>query len=1007
MKRRLLLIVMLLACTLHGIMAQNRTITGKVTSKDDNSPVIGATVLVKGTTNARMTDVNGNFSIDVTPASKTLVFSFIGYVTKEVAITEMNVMDVVLETDNISLDEVVVTGYGNFTKASYTGAASVMNTNKLQDLPVVSLSQMLDANVPGLSISGSSGQPGSTTNMQVRGKGSINASTEPLFVLDGVPVISTNLSNDDNSSGGLGILSTINPNDIESITVLKDASSTSLYGARGSNGVILITTKRGKEGKTTYSFKGSFGVSSLATQFRPIMGGEERRELIHEGYVNNKLNAGMSLADAKAYADKNIDTYASRPESGYSDWINEMFHTGKQQNYSFSATGGTKASNFSASIGYTNQEGISLSSGFERFSARINYNNTYRKFEFSISNLSSLTHNKMTPEGGYYASAMYSSRVTLTPSIPIYNPDGTYHTGFSNNGGYNPINEDAYSSYNTRAIRVNNSIVAAYNILPSLKLSTTFNVDYASTKEFRYWGPQTNDGKESNGVGNMSMLENLRFNSVTMLSYIKSFKKHNINAIAAYEIQETSYEGLNAIAKGYGQTINNSLSNASVPSEISQPKTRDALLSYVARANYDYDNKYYLSASFRRDGSSRLSEVGRWSNFWSLSASWRITQEKFMQSTSKWLTDLKLRASYGVTGNLPSGLYDYFGSYSTGYAYNDEPAIRESRIPFPGLTWEKGKNWNIGLDINLIGRIGIVLDVYQRNTTDLLMSKPLNTVSGFGSMTANVGELQNSGVELEIRSTNIAHPDFTWSTSLNVSNNQNKIIKLSDLPSYVDGRYTRREGYTWSTLYLREYAGVDPETGLAQYYTNKTLEDGSIDRTITNNPNDASPIPLVGTQPKFFGGLTNTFKWKDIDLSFNLSFTLGGHSYDDYMYALQNDGYALDGNFSTELRDRWQNPGDITDVPRFVSGYGSGGYFNSSRGIHSTDHLRLKSLSLGYNFPKKWMQKIGFNNVRVYFSGTNLLTWAKYDQYDPELSGAVGMGVPPFKTFSFGLDFSL
>ena len=610
-KITLFICVMLLSVTYA--LAQSRAITGTIYSKEDNLPILGATVVVDNTQLYALSDNDGKFTIENVPQnSMKLIVSNIGFNTKEVSLTNSDIYNIILEPDNVLLDEVVVTGYGNFKKASYTGSASVVGTDKLKDLPVVSVSQMLEANVPGLTISSSSGQAGSTSSMRVRGMGSINASNQPLIVLDGVPMMFGNMSADSNNSGGLGILSTINPNDIESITVLKDASSTSLYGARGSNGVILITTKKGKEGKTVYSFKANYGVSNLAYTFRDLMGGEERRETIYEGYINNRLNRGETMEQAIAYADKNIDNYASRPKDGYSDWKDAMFHSGHQQNYTFGLSGGTQNTNFSASLGYTNQEGISLSSGFERYTMRANFGNKYRNFEFNLSTLSSLTSSKVTPEGGYYASAMYSSRITLTPSIPIYNEDGTYNKGFSNNGGYNPLNEDEFSDYYTKVVRLNNSAMVAYNFLPSLRLSTTLNVDYASTKEFRYWGPETNDGKSSNGEAVMRMLENSRINSITMLSYNKDFKKNNVNAVIAYEVQDTRYEGLTGRVKGYGQNINNTLTNGSTPSSITQPKTKDALVSYVARANYDYDSRYYLSGTFRRDGSSRLSKEGRW-----------------------------------------------------------------------------------------------------------------------------------------------------------------------------------------------------------------------------------------------------------------------------------------------------------------------------------------------------------------------------------------------------------
>ena len=354
--------IMLLTCvmlfSLTYALAQSRAIKGTIFSKEDNQPILGATVVVENTQLYALTDNDGQFIINNVPGNATkLIVSNIGYNTKEVLLSSADLYNIILEPDNVLLDEVVVTGYGNFKKASYTGAASVVGTDKLKDLPVVSVSQMLEANVPGLTISSSSGQPGSTSSLRVRGIGSINASTQPLVVLDGVPMMFGNYSGDSNSAGGLGVLSTINPNDVESITVLKDASSTSLYGARGSNGVILITTKKGKEGKTVYSFKANYGVSNLAYTFRDIMGGEERREVIYEGYVNNRLNRGETLEQARVYADKYIDNYAARPVNGYSDWEGALFHSGHQQNYSFGLSGGTQNTNFSASLGYTNQIG--------------------------------------------------------------------------------------------------------------------------------------------------------------------------------------------------------------------------------------------------------------------------------------------------------------------------------------------------------------------------------------------------------------------------------------------------------------------------------------------------------------------------------------------------------------------------------------------------------------------------------------------------------------------------
>ena len=989
-----------------AVQQQNKvTVTGVVKDKSGET-LIGVAVIIKGTSTGVTTDVNGNYSISVLP-SDILQFSFLGMKTIEKAIPANRVLNVVMEEDVKMLQEAVVTGYGNFKKADYTGAASVITTDKLQSLPVSSVTQMMEANIPGVSFdpASTSGQPGSNMSLRIRGRGSINASVQPLYVLDGVPMISGNASQDDNSNGGLGFLATLNPADIENITVLKDAASASLYGARGANGVILITTKKGTVGKTRYNFKASYGMSDLAYTYREIMGGEERRNLIYDGFVNKQLNDGKTQEQAEIYADGQIDVYAKKPVGGYADWIGALFRIGHQQDYDFSAMGGNEKSNFAASLGYNKQEGISVNSGFERFSGRMVYNAKMNKVDLALSSMFSMTKNKKTPEGLYYASAVYASRAKLTPSDPIYNEDGTYNTDISNNSNYNPLYENELNDYYTRVTRSLSSVTAGYTFIPGLRLQSVFNVDYSLTKDFRYWSPLSADGtSDPKGEGHFAMYENLRYNSNTMLTWDKSFNNHNLSAAVAYEAQNSEREGLSARAKGYGQLLNNSLSNASKPTSVSQPKSEDAMLSYVGRLNYDYNSKYYFGFSFRRDGSSRLAKGHKWENFWAVSGAWRITSEPFMAGTSKWLSDLKLRASYGVNGNLPTDYWGYYGMYMTGESYNDESAIYEGNLANPNLSWEKNYATNIGLDLTLINRISITLDWYYRKTKDLLMEKQVDPLTGFGSVWDNIGSLLNKGIELEIKSVNMQKKDFTWITSLNLASNKNKVLKLADLAEYQDSRFIRKEGISFGTFYLREYAGVDPENGLPQYYENAKNSNDSYTKSIVNDPNKAYPIPLEDMYPTLTGGLNNSFSYKFVDLSFNFSFSLGGYSYDDAGWRLEDDGYSNTGNKSVKLRDRWQKPGDITDVPRYVSGQEFGGYWHSSRFIHSTDHLRLKSFILGVSAPKSWLSAIGFSKARLYFSGTNLLTWAAYNQYDPEMTGVVTFNVPPLKTYAFGLE---
>ena len=986
--------------------SRKKRVTGVV--KDVmGEPLIGANVVEKGrSTNGVITDFNGKFTLEV-DESASLVVSYIGYLAQDIPTKGKGDFHIILKEDTNTLDEVVVTGYGDFKKATYTGSASVLTTEKLEALPVVSVGQMIESNIPGISVvAGTSSQPGAKTTLRVRGVASMNASTEPLYVLDGVPIPSYDLSNFTSMSeaGGMGFIETLNPADIESITVLKDAASASLYGAKGANGVVLITTKKGKEGKLRVNMAAKYGITDFAYTYRPLMGGEERRKLIHEGLVNFQLDKGVSEQEAQQYADANIDQYAKRLSQGYSDWESALFKTGYQQDYNLSASAGNQNSSFIGSLGYTKQTGVSLNSEMERFTGRVDASNKYKKVEFGMNASFSWTKNVHLPEGKFYGSAIYASKVNLTPSTPIYNEDGTYASGYRENNGYNPILEAEVNDYYARTVRAMGTAKIAYNVWDNLKVSSVFTVDYSLTKDFFFQSPDGRDGATYQGRGRMQMTDRIRYTSQNNLTYSKTFGKHSVSAVTAFEVMKYDYEDLYAAKKTYGQDINTSLGNAADPIDADQKLQEDALMSYVASVNYSYDDKYYASFSFRRDGSSRLSPDTRWGNFWSLSASWRLSQERFMQPLKSVLSDLKLRASYGVNGNLPSSYYGYQSTYTTGAFYSGKPSPWESTLGNEELTWEKNYALNLGLDIGLFSRVNVSLDWYTRTTKDLLMSKQLNSISGFSSLLTNVGQMRNTGVELEVRSNNIKTKDFSWTTAFNLSHNKNKILKLADLPWFVDGRYVRKEGYPFNTIYLREYAGVDPETGSALYYDNQQDENGNYTKNKVTDPGQASPIPLKDITPTISGGFMNTFNYKFIDLSFNLSYSFGGYSYDNASYILQDDGYSVISNKSTEQRRRWQKPGDITDVPRFVYGNKKGGNYNSSRAIHSTDHIRLKSLILGLNAPKAWLQKLGIGNARIYFSGTNLLTWAAYDQYDPEMSGVVGFYTPPLKTYAFGLE---
>lgn len=985
-------------------------VTGLVTDTK-GEPLPGVSIYVKSMKGGCLTDVNGRFSLPV-PKDGTydLEVSLVGMrtVSKRVSVRGVaNIPTIQLSEDVSELSEVVVTGYGNIRKGAYTGSASVMSVDKQKDLPVISLSQMMEGNLSGMSITTNSGTPGASSSIRIRGIGSLSASNEPLYVLDGVPVMSGDLSANGMNTSGLGILSTLNPADIENVTILKDAASASLYGARGANGVVLITTKKGAQGKTSYTLKASFGISDLAYDFRPTMGGDERRQLILEGLTNANIDAGETVEWAEEHAEQVIDRYAPKPSNGYADWQKALFRKALQQNYDFSAMGGTESTKFAGSLNYTNQQNVARNSGFERYSGHVNVSNKYKRLDLSMSGLFSLTREKPLPGGTYYSNPMYALKSVLTPSIPIYNEDGSYNTNIKELDNMNLVQENEINTHKSHVARTFASAEAGYTLVKGLRLSTVFNVDYIYNSEFRYFSPESSDGKSPNGQGDIYHIENLTYNSNMRINYATKIAGHSIDVLAAYEIHKWDKDYTDAEAKNYATSKKNVLNVASTPVSIGNYTSGDAMLSYVMRANYDYQNRYYASASFRRDGSSRLHPSNRWANFWALSGSWRFSQESVLKPCESWLTDGKLRVSYGVNGNVPSSLYSYYGLYDVTYSYNDMPAMVESSLSNDKLSWEKNYAFNVGLDLMLFSRLNITFDWYTRTTKDLLMSKMVDPITGFGSIMDNIGKMRNTGFELEMRSTNIDTKNFTWSSSFMMSHNKNKVLKLADVSQYYSGSYyIVKEGYSLGTICLREYAGVNPDNGLPQYYSNKEV-DGVRSREIVNDPNAAVSVPLCNIYPTVSGSLGNTFRYRFIDLSFNLTYSLGGHSYDSGMWALQDDGYSSTAPKSTELRRRWQKPGDVTDVPRYVAGQSYGGWWHSSRGVHSTNHLRLKSLVLGVNAPESWVKRLGFSRARVFFSGTNLLTWAKYDQYDPELTGTVGFDIPPLKTFSFGLEIGI
>lgn len=1005
MIKKLTFVILCLVMGIGVASAQTKNVTGNVTSAEDGEPVIGASVIVKGTTTGTVTDIDGNYALDVPDDTKNLVISYIGMNAQEVAATSHVV--VVLKPDVMALEEVVVTGYGTFKKSTFTGSASSISTERLKDIPSVSIQNKLAGSVAGVQITSTSGQPGAVESVRIRGMGSINAGNDPLYVIDGVPMVSGDASKFTYAQSGNSLLSTINSNDIESMTVIKDAAAASLYGSRAANGVIVITTKKGNSGKTRIGAKADWGFSNMAIDYRPTLNGDDRRDLLHTGLKNNWMNNGHSEADALVYADQNIDKYAAKPAGGYTDWRDLLFRNGSHQSYEVNAQGGNEKTKFYTSLAYNKQEGISIQSGYERFTGRANLTHKMDRITLEASTMFTNSSQDVSSEGTSFSSPIMVVAMTASPSTFPYNEDGSFSTTFPALNGANPL-QTALLNYNkSQIVRTFNTVSAAWNIWDVLTLKEVLNYDYNVTNNKVWWDPRSNDGRNSEGVMQRYMIARSKLATQTQLTYVKTFNDHTIDVLAGFETDDymldlTYTNGTTYPTDKLPEIINGAVTRGSSEFEAYR------LLSYLGRINYDYKGRYYAGVSYRRDGSSRLSSESRWGDFWSVSGSWRLSQEAFMEPYTHILTDAKIRASYGVNGTQPNDYYKHMGVYEYGYNYNGRPGSAEARLNNPDLKWEKNYATNIGLDLVLKNRFSVTFDWYTRDTKDLLMDKPISQVVGFKDMLVNVGAMRNRGFELELKSQNIQRKDFTWTTSVNISHNKNTLIKLDGVQQEVFENKSmgiHRIGSPYYSFYGYEYAGVDPATGKESYYINGENND----RNTTTNSAEATKILIGSAQPKVQGGLTNFMTYKFIDFGFTLTYSLGGHVFDEANWLQSNGGtYHYTGNIPSYYKqeDMWQRPGDNAQLPQFAQNNKN---IVSSRWMMSTNHLRVKNMTLGFTMPAAWTAKIGMSKVRAYMSGNNLLTFKSKDLYvDPETDpdGFAMFETPALRTVTFGIDLA-
>lgn len=935
--------------------ATERIISGKVTSSD-GEVLPGVTVVEPGTTNGATTDANGSYRIRVSDAATTLEFSFIGFTKQTVQIGGRSVIDVVLESDQNKLSEVVIVGYGVEQKALLTGAVGEIKSDNLKNLPVATLDGIMQGQAAGVQVVQNSGTPGGGNSVRIRGVSSIGGSSQPLYVIDGIPVTTGDFAQVGYEGQGINALSDLSPNDIASISVLKDAAAAAIYGARASNGVVLITTKRGRNEKAVVNFNAYYGVQQV---WRTL------DMLDARGWMEYRND----LAGAEVFTPEQMNNITIN-----TDWQDVIFRTAPIANYELSSTGGNDKTKVFLSGNLFQQDGIVIGTDYKRVNGRVNVDHKMTD-RLTVGTSVGLTYAKTNRvEGDQTLHGPLPNGISTPAIFPVYNADGSYNQDGPYSNAVSIANEAINQNFSFRTI---GNIYADYNILPGLTFSTKWGLDFLNFREHAYESIKTVQGAKFNGLGFETYTNVMNLVSNNLLKYQKSFGEHSTEFLVGYSFEK--YQSRSSFIRGqdFADPALQYLNTAATIVSASSSGTDNGLRSFFGRANYNFSDKYLLTLTARVDGSSRFGENNRNGFFPAVSAGWRISQEEFFKVAS--ISELKLRASYGLTGNddIPPFLFaELYGITS----YGGQPGVYPSNIPNPDLKWESTAQLNVGIDLGLFqNRIVLSADYYNKQTKDLLLARPLPTSSGFSTITENVGEVENKGIELSLSTDNFVRQDFGWSTRLNFSMNRNKVLKLYGGQPIDDlGRGSNRieEGEPIGIFYSYEWLGIDPSTGDV-VYADKNF-DGQIttaDRTKVGNPH-----------PIFIAGMTNTLNYKRLDLSFFLQTSYGNdvfHGSRLFLESLQGGDNQL-----AVVQNRWRQPGDITNIPDATNDpvRAAANKRVSSRFIEDGSYLRLKNLTLGYTIlhnraSDKWVSKL-----RVYFSGQNLLTFTNYTGLDPEVN---------------------
>lgn len=968
------IIITLFLLLANVLFAQQREIKGTVTDATDKSGLPGVTVIVKGAAaQGTATDIDGNYKMKVSD-NDILVFSFIGMKSQEIAVKGKTVINVALVSDSEQLDDVIVMGYTTRKKGTVSGAVTTIKEGALK-VPVVSFDQALQGQVPGMSVMTSSGAPGATSSVRIRGVNSISAGTDPLYIMDGVSITS-------------GDFSAINPNDIESVTVLKDATSTSIYGARAANGVIVITTKRGKvgeKGRVTYS--GKFAFSRLALGDWDMMNSTEK--------LNYEEKIG--IREAGNYNREELEKVST-------DWRDVLYNdNAPMMSHDLTISGAGDKSNYYISLGYLTQEGTSISSKLERYNLRVNVEaRPLNWLKTGVNTTLGYTKQNTPQSGGNSPHNPGFAVYTLNPYYNPYNADGTISDleFLENYGAVNPLATERGIKQDKNTIKMVASVYLEAKPIPTLTLKSQLGVE-----GYDYRGTQKVSPKLAVQNGNGSVSETFERNTnltmTNLVTYINTFdEKHNLTALLGQEAVTTTFGSFGASGQGYtdhrlmllGSTVAPEVSGGSV--------SRAHFLSFFARGEYNYDYKYFLDVSLRKDGSSRFGKNNKWAGFWSVGFMWDVKKETFMNNIAP-ITALQASFNIGTSGNSSIDDYAHLALMAPGPMYNGEGGFGASALGNPALTWEKILSYNIGVNIGLFDRVRVNAEYYKKKTGDMLMSVPVSMISGLSAGWQNIGKMENSGVELDINVDVIRTKEFNWNIATNFAYNKNRVTELyNGKDEYIMANTGMKltVGSDMGAYYTPRYAGVDPLNGDALWYT----KEGNITNTFSD---DHSVLLDKSRYAPWTGGFTNTLSYKGVSVQAFFSWMQGRYMTNNTRFFTESNGQFTQMNQSRKMLNAWNENNRYTEVPK----YGNFMQFDD-RLLEDASFMRLKNLTVAWDLPQGWLAngtKNVLSGVRLYVQGQNLFTWTNYTGLDPEVDTNVQLGnYPNAKTYLFGIDIS-